>query len=56
MHPRDALADPLPFGMQNTSQGPVSCSSLAFRVLIEGSLSARGCWMWTGLVKIGRTS
>jgi len=52
LHPHDALADPLPFGMQDTWSLPVGCSGLAFRELIQPTLSARGSWTWTGLVKI----
>ena len=49
VHPHDALADPLPFGMPDTSLRPVGCSGLAFRELIQPSLTARGSWKWTGL-------
>jgi hypothetical protein len=35
VHPHDALADPLPFVMRDTSSLPVGCSGLAFRQLIQ---------------------
>ena len=52
VHPHDAFADPLLFVMQDTSLRPVGCSGLPFRELIQATLSARGSWTWTGLVKI----
>ena len=52
VHPHDALADPLPFGMRDTSSRPVGCSGLAFRELIQPTLTARASWTWTGLVKM----
>jgi hypothetical protein len=33
VHPHDALADPLPFVMRDTSSRPVGCSGLPFREL-----------------------
>ena len=56
VHPHDALADPLPFGMQDTSLCPVGCSGLAFRELIQPTLTARAFWKWTGLVKMNGIS
>ena len=52
VHPHDALADPLPFVMRDTSSLPVGCSGLAFRELIQPTLTARASWTWTGLVKM----
>ena len=52
MHPHDALADPLPFVMRDTSSLPVGCSGLAFRALIQPTLTGRASWTWTGLVKM----
>ena len=34
VHPHDALADPLPFGMRDTSSLPVGCSGLAGRRVV----------------------
>src|ERR1700722_17712990 len=51
VHPHDALADPLPFVMRDTSPLPVGCSGLAFRECIQPTLTARATWTWTGLVK-----
>ena len=56
VHPHDALADPLPFVMRDTSSLSVGCSGLAFRELIQPTLTARASWTWTGLVKMNRTS
>jgi group II intron reverse transcriptase/maturase len=52
VHPHDALADPLPFVMRDTSSLPVGCSGLAFRELIQPTLTARASWTRTGLVKM----
>ncbi len=52
VHPHDALAGPLPFVMRDTSSRPVGCSGLAFRELIQPTLTARASWTWTGLVKM----
>ena len=52
VHPHDALADPLPFGMQDTSLRPVGCSGLAFCELIQPTLTARAPWTWSGPVKM----
>ena len=52
VHPHDALADPLSFGMPDTSLRPVSCSGLAFRELIQPTLTVRDSRTWTGLVKM----
>ena len=46
-----ALADPLPFGMQDASLRPVGCSGLAFRELIQPNLTARAPWTWPDIVK-----
>ena len=56
VHPHDALADPLPFVMRDTSSRPVGCSGLAFRELIQPTLTARASWTWTGLVKMNGIS
>jgi hypothetical protein len=56
VHPHDALADPLPFGMQDTSLRPVGCSGLAFRELIQPTLTACAAWTWAGLVKADEIS
>ena len=48
----DALADPLPFVIRDASLRPVGCSGLALSELIQPTLTARGSWTWTGLVKI----
>ena len=37
VHPHDALADPLPFVMRDTSPRPAGCSGLAFRELTSTS-------------------
>ena len=55
-HPYDALADPPPFGMQDTSPRPVGCSGLAFRELSPPTLTAHASWTWTGLVKTDEIS
>jgi hypothetical protein len=52
VHPHDALADPLPFVMRDTSSLPVGCSGLAFRALIQPTLTGRASWTWTGLIKM----
>ena len=56
VHPLDALADPLPFGMHYTSSLPVGCSGLAFRELVQPTLTARASSTWTGLVKMNGIS
>ena len=56
VHPHNALADPLLFGMRDTSSLPVSCSGLAFRELTPPILTTRASWTWTGLVKMNGTS
>ena len=38
--------------MQDASPRPVGCSGLAFRELIQPTLTARASWTWTGLVKM----
>jgi len=55
VHPHDALVDPLPFVMRDTSSLPVGCSGLAFRELIQ-PMTARASWTWTGLVKMNGMS
>ncbi len=52
VHPHDALADPLPFVMRDTSSLPVGCSGRALCELIQLTLTARASWTWTGLVKM----
>ena len=52
VHPHHPLADPLPFVMRDTSSPSVGCSGLAFRELIQPTLTARASWTWTGLVKM----
>jgi hypothetical protein len=54
--PHDALADPLPFVMPDTSSRPVGCSGLAFRELIQPTLTARATCTWTGLVNVNGIS
>lgn len=49
----DALADPLPFGMQDISLRPVGCLGLARREFISPIMIARASWTWSGLVKMG---
>jgi hypothetical protein len=56
VHPHDALADPLPFGMQDASPRPVGCSGLAFRELTPPTLTAGASWTWTGLVETDEIS
>ena len=56
VHPHAALEDPLPFVMRDTSSLPVGCSGLAFRELIQPTLTARASWTWTGLVKLNGIS
>ena len=52
VHPHDALADPPPFVMRDTSSLPVGCSGLVFRELIQPTLTARASWTWTGLAEM----
>jgi hypothetical protein len=52
VHPQEALADPLTFVMEDTSSLPVGSSGLAFRELIQPTLTARASWTWTGLGKM----
>ena len=54
--PHDALADPLPFVMRDTSPRPVGCSGRAFRKLTPPTLTARASWTWTGLAKTDEIS
>ena len=49
---RCACADPLPFAIRDTLSLPAGCSGLAFRELIQPTLTARASWTWTGLVKM----
>ncbi len=56
VHPHAALADTLPFVMRDTSPRPAGCSGLAFRELIQPTLTARASWTWTGLVKMNGIS
>ncbi len=55
MYPHDSLADPLSFVTRDTSLRPVGRSGLAFRELIQPTLTARISWTWTGLVKMDGT-
>jgi len=52
VHPQDALADPLPFWKQDAWSLPMGYSGLAFRELIQPTLTARASWTWTGFVKM----
>jgi len=56
VHPVDALADPLPFVMRDTSSLSVDFSGVAFRELSPPSLTARASWTRTRLVKMNGTS
>ena len=56
VHPHDALADPLPFVMQDASARPVGLLRSGFRELIQPTLTARASWTWTGLVKTDEIS
>jgi hypothetical protein len=56
VHPHDALADPLPFVMQDASPRPVGLLRSGFRELIQPTLTARASWTWTGLVKTDEIS
>jgi hypothetical protein len=44
VHPHDALADPLPLVILDTSSRPVVCSGLAFHEHIQPILTARASW------------
>ena len=52
VHPHDALGDPLPFVMRDSSSLPVGRSGLVFRELVQPTLNARASWTWNGLVKM----
>ena len=47
VQPQDALTDPLPFVMRDTSSRSMGSSGLAFRELIQPTLTARASWTWT---------
>lgn len=50
VHSHDALTDPLPFLMQDTSCA-LACSGLAFCEPIQPTQTARPSWTSTGLIK-----
>ncbi len=52
----DAVADPLPLTVPDTSLCPVGWSGPAIHELFSPTLTVCACWTWPGLIKADEVS